>query len=227
MDIYVLTYSEKLTWKELEGYLGCLTPARKRGILKKKQETDKINALLSRLLVLSEITRRTGIPQNKIRFDFGKHGKPYIKKSGLQFSLSHTKGAICAAFSAMPAQGENTDAYETSHVDDAGEIGIDVERRDRRVNPAVYDRTLANDEKPLVRSSEDFIRCWVKKEAFLKRTGFGIVSDLRGINTNILPDTAAFDRDGLIIGASGRGALTASVISVTLDELLGRYTKIN
>ena len=216
MQIYVLSYSPKTTWIELEGYLGCLTPARRRGILKKKQESDRINALLSRLLVLSEITRRTGIPQNKISFERGKHGKPYLKNSELQFSLSHTKGAICAAFSDMTVEGGET-----------GEIGIDIERRDRRVNPAVYDRTLAGSERPLVQTPEDFIRCWVQKEAFLKRTGFGVVSDLCGIDTNILPDTAAFDCGDLIIGASGKGALSASITAITLDELLARYIKIN
>ena len=224
MDIYVLTYSQNLTWKELEGYLGCLTPARRRGILKKKQEPERINALLSRLLVLSELTRRTGIPQNKISFEFGKHGKPYIKNSSLQFSLSHTKRAICAAFSAISGNGGKPDASSAGEI---GEIGIDIERRDRRVDPAIYDRTLAENEKPLVHSSEDFIRCWVQKEAFVKRTGFGIVSDLRGINTNILPDTAAFDYGDLIIGASGRGALDPSINAISLNELLGRYVKIN
>lgn len=220
MDILILNYSQSLSWKELEGYLGCLTPARRRGILKKQQEPDRINSLLSRLLVLSEITRRTGIPQNKIRFDFGSHGKPYLKDSGLQFSISHTSGAVCAAFSAIPENGEKID-------EKIGEIGIDIENRRRRVNPVIYKRALAEDEKPLIRTPEDFIRCWVKKEAFLKRTGIGIVCDLRGINTNILPDTAAFDCGELIIGASGKGALTASVTKITLEELLGRYTKLN
>lgn len=222
MDILILTYSQNLSWKEIEGYLGCLTPARRRGILKKKQEADRINALLSRLLVLSEITRRTGIPQNKISFDFGTHGKPYLKNSKLQFSLSHTNGAICAAFTAIP-----DDSSESSETSEIGEIGIDVENRHRRVNPVIYKRALAEDEKPLIRTPEDFVRCWVKKEAFLKRTGIGIVCDLKGINTNILPDTAAFDCGELIIGASGRGALTASVTKITLEELLGRYTKLN
>ena len=216
MDILILTYSQSLSWKELEGYLGCLTPARRCGVLKKKQGSDRINTLLSRLLVLSEITRRTGIPQNKIRFDFGSHGKPYLKNSKLQFSLSHTNGAVCAAFSAIPDDNS-----------EIGEIGIDIENRRRRVNPVIYDRSLAEDEKPLVRSPEDFIRCWVKKEAFLKRTGFGIVCDLKGINTNLLPDTAAFDCGDLIVGASGRGALTATVTTISLEELLGRYTKLN
>lgn len=211
MDILILTYSQTLTWAELEGYLGCLTPARRRGILKKKQDSDRINALLSRLLVLSEISRRTGMPQNKIRFNFGTHGKPYIKGGGLQFSLSHTNGAVCAAFS------ENHDTEE---------IGVDIENRGRRVNPVIYKRSLSDKERDSVRSPEDFIRCWVKKEAFLKRTGLGLVCDLRGIDTNILPDTAAFDCKDLIVGISGKGALNASIAMITVSELLEKYVKI-
>lgn len=218
MDIMILTYPDSLTWKELEGFLGCLTAARKRGVLKKKTDADRINTLLSRLLVLSEISRRTGIPDNKIRFDFGAHGKPYLRDSDLQFSLSHTKGAVCAAFSAIEEDPEKNDI---------GELGIDVEKRSRRVDPAIYKRSLSDDEAAAVHSSEDFLHCWVKKEAFLKRMGTGIISDLKGLNTNILPDTAAFDRGDYIIGASGKGALTAAISTITLDELLNRYIKQN
>lgn len=218
MDIMILTYPDSLTWKELEGFLGCLTAARKRGVLKKKTDADRINTLLSRLLVLSEISRRTGIPDNKIRFGFGAHGKPYLRDSDLQFSLSHTKGAVCAAFSAIEEDPEKNDI---------GELGIDVEKRSRRVDPAIYKRSLSDDEAAAVHSSEDFLHCWVKKEAFLKRMGTGIISDLKGLNTNILPDTAAFDRGDYIIGASGKGALTAAISTITLDELLNRYIKQN
>lgn len=223
MDIIILTYSQSLTWAELEGYLGCLTPARRRGILKKKQDPDRINALLSRLLVLSEISRRTGIPQNKIRFDFGTHGKPYLKGGGLQFSLSHTSGAVCAAFSQIP---ETPEGSENPDSPDKAEIGVDIENRGRRVNPVIYKRSLSEKEKSQVRSPEDFIRCWVKKEAFLKRTGLGLVCDLRGIDTNILPDTAAFDCKDLIVGVSGKGALNTSITMITVDELLEKYVKI-
>lgn len=217
MDILILTYSESLTWKELEGFLGCLTPARQRGVMKKNGYFDRINTLLSRLLVLSEISRRTGIPDKKIRFDFGAHGKPYLRNSNLQFSLSHTKGAVCAAFSAI----------EEDAGGEIGEIGIDVEDRSRRVSSAMYERSLSPEEQASVHSSEDFLRCWVKKEAFLKRMGTGIISDLKGLNTNILPDTASFDCGDYIIGASGKGALTAAVSTITLDELLNRYVKLN
>jgi len=52
LDILLLQVDENLTWRELEGYMGCLSGARQRGIMKKKSDGDRINALLSRLLIL-------------------------------------------------------------------------------------------------------------------------------------------------------------------------------
>lgn len=208
MDIILLRTSEKLTWEEISGYMGCIDKARRAAVNKKANDADKINALLSRLLVISEITRRTGLPERKIRFSLGSFGKPYLKNSELHFSLSHTRGAICAAFC------------------DGEEIGIDVERRDRRVSEAMYKRVLSEEERFHATSDTDFIRFWVQKEAFLKRLGIGISRNLRGVNSLELPDTAVIDCGDLFVGASGKGSLEAAVSEITLDELLGRFTKL-
>lgn len=214
MDILILTYPQSLTWTELEGYLGCLTAPRRNGILKKKTDKDRINALLSRLLMLSEISNRTGIPQSKIKFDFGPHGKPYLQNSHLQFSLSHTNGAICMAFSEFPEKPDNE------------EIGIDIELKSRKVNPVMYKRVLSDEELKNVHSDERFIRCWVQKEAFLKRLGIGLSRDLRGISTPIIPDTTAFDEGEYIIGISGKNSLNSVIKNISLDDLLERFVKL-
>lgn len=208
MDIILLRTPESLAWEELSGYLGCLDKARRAAVNRKASDADKINALLSRLLILSEIKKRTGIPERRIQFTLGSYGKPYLKNGALYFSLSHTRGAICAAF----CEGE--------------EIGVDVERSGRRVSDALYKRVLCEEERSQAASDADFIRFWVKKEAFLKRLGIGISRDLRGVNSLELPDTAAIDCGELLVGVSGKGALDASVSEITEDELLGRYTKL-
>lgn len=205
MDILLLQTTNELTWAELEGYMGCLSGARRKGVLKKKNSADRINALLSQLLILSELTGRTGLPLRKIRFEFGTHGKPYLKDGGIWFSLSHTNGAICAAFS------------------DKDEIGIDVERKDRRINEAMYKRVLSDEEAFHLTSNSDFLRFWVQKEAFLKRLGIGITRDLRGVNSLELPDTTVIDHGGFFVGASGKGAQDAKVREISLNELLDRY----
>lgn len=210
MDIILLKYPEKTSWLEVEGFAGCLTPARRNGVLKKKTEGDRINALLSRLLMLSEIESRTGIKQSKIEFTRGAHGKPYIKDSKLQFSLSHTGSAICLAFS------EN------------GEIGVDIERRDRAIKPELYKRVLCGEELAALENGGNFIRFWVQKEAFLKRLGLGISRDLRGVNTLTLPNTAAVECGGYYIGISGKDINENSQVQVReieLSALLDRYIK--
>lgn len=210
MDIILLKYPETASWLELEGYTGCLTRARRNGVLKKKTEDDRKNALLSRLLLLSEIESRTGIMQSKIEFTRGTHGKPYIKGSKLQFSLSHTGSAVCVAFS------EN------------GEIGVDIERKDRAIKPELYKRVLCDEELSALENGGNFIRFWVQKEAFLKRLGLGISRDLRGVNTLTLPNTAAVEHGDYFIGISGKDVTDKSEVQVReieLNALLDRYIK--
>lgn len=209
MDILLMRVSEKLTWAEIEGYSGSLSRERRNAISRKKQEGDRINALLSRLLIMSELSARTGIPERKIKFTYGTNGKPYLKNKELEFSLSHTEGAICAAFST------------------AGEIGVDVERRDRRVSDTLYKRVLSDEEQFHLTSSADFIRFWVQKEAFLKRLGVGITRDLRGVNSLELPDTAPIDCGDVFVGASGKGALDAVVREISVEEVLKRFVLRN
>ncbi len=213
MDIILLKYPETTSWLELEGYADCLTRVRRNGVLKKKTEGDRINALLSRLLLLSEIESRTGIKQSKIEFTRGTHGKPYIKGSDLQFSLSHTGSAVCLAFS------EN------------GEIGVDIERRDRAVKPELYKRVLCDEELSAVENGGSFIRFWVQKEAFLKRLGLGISRDLRGANTLTLPNTTAVEHGDYFIGISGKDIendaknAKINVKELKISEILDRYIK--
>ena len=212
MDIILVRVKESVTWAELSGFTGCLDSTRKAAINRKANDNDKINALLSRLLLMSEIRRRTGILERKIKLTLGSFGKPYLKNSELQFSLSHTRGAVCAAFC---EGGEDS------------EIGVDVERRDRRVNELMYKRVLCEEERLHATSDADFIRFWVKKEAFLKRLGVGITRDLRGVNSLELPDTDVIDCGELFVGASGKGAHEATVKELPLNELLDRFLMHN
>lgn len=209
MEIVLVRADDKLTWTEISGYMGCISPHRRAAVEKKSAEADKINALLSRLLVISEIERRTGLSEKKINFVLGSFGKPYLKGGQLQFSVSHTRGAVCAAFS---EQGGD-------------EVGVDIERRDRRVNEAMYKRVLSNEEHLQATSDADFIRFWVKKEAFLKRLGVGITRDLRGVNSLELPDTSVINCGELFVAVSGKGAQEATVRELTANELLDRFTR--
>lgn len=188
-----------------EKYLGCVSALRRDRIAKKRSGEDKLLSLTAGLLLSLELSRRTGIPREKLRFEHGRFGKPYLIGSDLQFSLSHTGGAVCAAFS------------------DDGEVGADIESSSRKVGERLYSRVLGENERPLVHSGEDFIRLWVQKEAFLKRLGTGIASDLRGADTTLMRDTAAYPVGDHLVGISGKGAESAAISVIKLSELLEQF----
>lgn len=192
---------------EVQGYTRYLSDHRRRSIEKKRRDADKLLSLTAGLLTGSELSRRTGIPREKLRYRHGSFGKPYLIGSKVQFSVSHTAGAVCVAFS------------------EEEEVGVDIERKDRRVTQRLYDRVLSDREKPLVNSAEDFVRLWVQKEAFLKRLGTGIASSMQGADTTLLTDTAVFECGEYLVGASGRGVGSAEIRRITLSELLTEFEK--
>lgn len=205
MDIIVV-YTEGTEFSALERYLSCVSKARKSVVLKKASDEDKAQSLVAALLLRSELSKRLGIPQGKVAFEKGPHGKPYIKGGGAQFSVSHTKGAVCVAIS-----------------DSEKEIGVDIERKDRRISEKLKERTLSKNELAKLTSDEDFLRMWVQKEAFLKRTGIGLTTVISGIDTTLIKDIAAFDCGEYLVGAAGTTADEAQVRVVQLEELLAEF----
>ena len=203
----VVVLTDGMTFSRVEDYLPYVSAFRQNRIKQKRCDEDKLLSLAVGLLTGLELSRRTGIPREKLRYRHGSFGKPYLIGSELQFSISHTAGAVCAAFS------------------DEGEVGVDIERRDRRVTQRLYDRVLSDREKPLVNSGEDFVRLWVQKEAFLKRLGTGIASSMQGADTTLLDDTAVFECGEYLIGASGKGVGSAEIRRITLEELLTEFEK--
>lgn len=209
MEIIVV-YTSGVEFSALERYLGCVSKARKSVVLKKATDEDKVQSLISALLLRSELSKRLGIPYKKVEFVKGAHGKPYIKGGGAQFSVSHTKGAVCVAIS-----------------DGDSEIGIDIERRDRRISDKLKERVLSENELAGLSSDEDFLRMWVQKEAFLKRSGIGLTTVIRGIDTTILNDLAVYECGGYFIGAAGTDPDKAEIKVPQLNELLAEFDEIS
>lgn len=204
MDVVIVTAGD-VDYARAERFLPMVSELRRRRIERKRRDEDKLQALAAGLLVSSELSRRSGIPREKLRYSHGAFGKPYLIGSDVQFSLSHTRGAVCAAFS------------------EEGEVGADIERKDRWISERLYTRVLSEKERQLVASGEDLIRLWVQKEAFLKRLGTGIVDDLRGADTTLIQDTAALDCGEYLVGISGYGACSAEVRCMTFDELTRQF----
>ncbi len=203
----IVVYTDEISFDSIKDYSVYVTPRRRRSIEKRRREQSKTAALVSELLVISQLSKMTGIPFNKIRFDYGSYGKPYLKQGGAWFSVSHTMGAVCAAFA----------------LENEGEIGVDIEPVKRQVKQNLYNRVLSLKERSLTRSPEDFIRFWVMKEAFLKRTGVGISRDLRGVETSVLPDTKALLYGDYFIGVSGKNAENLIISTMNISQLVSNF----
>ncbi len=107
-------------------------------------------------------------PPDRIRFAYGRHGKPSLAmQPELQFNLSHTADVAVVAVTENAA------------------VGVDVEElhRGRRLEQAAHRFFSAAERTALLRLADDTraeaaIRCWCRKEAYLKARGEGLARPL-------------------------------------------------
>jgi 4'-phosphopantetheinyl transferase len=122
---------------------------------------------VSHMLVRTTLSRYAEIPPEKWRFVKNAHGKPSIDpdldSSAMRFSLAHTRGLAVVA------------------VTERADVGVDVERTDRRVDAARLssrffspEEAAALQEIPAERLRERFFRYWTLKESYIKARGLGL-----------------------------------------------------
>ncbi len=136
---------------------------------------------MARRLLCEQVVAPELITPHAIRFDVETFGKPFVVEPLIAkrpFNVAHTDGLVmcglvCGAFSA-----------EDVLVGDIL-VGVDVERLDRRTDPAIADRYFSLPEIDYVRShdGEDdrrdaFLRVWTLKESFIKAIGTGLQTPL-------------------------------------------------
>lgn len=110
------------------------------------------------------------------------NGRPFFdKRENLDFSISHSKELVVCALS----------------VDD-GRVGVDTEMTESTVckekQPAFSKRFFSGNERDaLSNGAESFSEIWTKKEAYLKREGTGLATDLREVDTCRMPENVRFE----------------------------------
>jgi 4'-phosphopantetheinyl transferase len=102
------------------------------------------------------IGERAGLHPRAVGFVHGPHGKPHVE-GGPFFNLSHAGSIALVALS------------------DGREVGIDVERTDRRSH-AILRALTASEHEALGQTPAhlDLMRIWCRKEALAKATGGGL-----------------------------------------------------
>lgn len=106
-------------------------------------------------------------------FSFRAQGKPFLLGSA-EFNLSHSGGFLALLLSRK------------------GEVGVDIELDSRIDNHEDLHKIVCHPNErewiqmqdPAQRSAA-FMKCWSRKEAFLKATGQGILEDLTAVDTKL------------------------------------------
>jgi 4'-phosphopantetheinyl transferase len=131
-------------------------------------ERDARWYIAGRGILRALLGRYLGVAPGDVRLVYGEHGKPALDGAGahgsrLRFNATHAQGLALYALAAGAEVG--IDVERLRHVDDAERI---VERY---FAPAEREalRALAMEER-----DEGFLRCWTRKEAYLKAVGAGL-----------------------------------------------------
>ena len=111
---------------------------------------------------------------SEIELNKNNFGKLYVPNSNLYFNLSHTYSSFLLGFS-----------FE-------GKIGVDLEFLSGREDlPSLIEYAFSPGETEFCQQgncSENFLKIWTLKEAYLKAAGVGLVDRLKSVNVHGLVD---------------------------------------
>jgi 4'-phosphopantetheinyl transferase len=150
----------------LERMAAVLSPE-ERAIAAAFDAPDRRRSYIAAHALLRSILGRTiGVAPNELVFRYGHRGKPELvgpATHNVQFNMSHSRDVVLVAV----AHGRRV-GVDIEHIDEPG----DVRRIAARfLSPRDRD---AIEQLPLDRQREGFLRCWTRKEAYMKARGDGI-----------------------------------------------------
>ncbi|GLS25221.1 4'-phosphopantetheinyl transferase family protein [Marinibactrum halimedae] len=131
--------------------------------------------LLGKVIVRQRLSERLNLPNHKIEFEIGPHGRPNLKGIPVDFNISHTKGLVAVTIGTQ------------------GRLGVDVERTARRGNPLdIADHYFHPSEVNAVnvdpqenQQLQRFFEFWTLKEAYIKALGKGLQKSLQSFYFNL------------------------------------------
>lgn len=143
-------------------------------------ERDRRRFVAGRSVLRRELAERLDCTPSEVAFRYGPYGKPAVADGDVVFNVSHSGSAALFAFAA------------------AGELGVDVEllAHGRPDDDGVAERFFSPAEvetlrrQPAAARSETFLRCWTRKEAFVKARGEGLSLPLHDFDVELAPERA-------------------------------------
>ncbi len=148
---------------EVDRLAGLLAPDEAARVNRFRFEVDRCRYVVGRARLRQVLGELCAVPPGALRFALNPYGKPELPGSGVHFNLSHTGGSALLAATT------------------AGPVGVDIERlhpvRDRdSVAEHFFSaaEVAALRELPAGRRDAAFLRCWTRKEAYVKAVGGGL-----------------------------------------------------
>ncbi len=143
-----------------------LTPDERERAARFRFARDRLRFVAARGVLRELLARCLGCEASALRFSYGPRGKPALAGSpgnGLRFNVSHSAGTALFALALGREVGVDLEALQqnTAHADIAGRFFSQHERDALDALPGAA--------RPLA-----FLRCWTRKEAFIKATGDGL-----------------------------------------------------
>lgn len=148
----------------------------------------------------------------KLRFRYGRFGKPELDGAGVHFNLSHSRH--------LAIVGTSTHR-----------LGVDLEYRKSLLELGGLIKIVCSTEEkntlyalPPAEQQEQFYRIWVRKEAFCKAVGTGLQSGLTGID--IGPQGRIICRGASLPDFSGEEALYVHDLTIAEGYSAGLCTAL-
>lgn len=162
----------------LDRHLAVLSPDELDRAARIPDERIRRRTALARVALRRLIGKRLTVEPAELRFEYGKHGKPYLVGGEVSFNLSHSGDLALIAIA------------------DRGAIGVDLEQlRPQRRLDLLSRRVLTDQEGELLdraratgSGTQWFFQCWTAKEAAAKAFGLGLT--LAPSRIDVVPDGA-------------------------------------
>ncbi len=157
--VYLCKVNVNIVEENFSSFLKVVSVAKKKRILKQKEQQNACNMLIVEILAKVVIKKTFGIDIAQQEFAYTEYGKPYLLNyPNVHFNISHSGEYVACAVSNKP-------------------IGVDIQKIGK-YDPDVAKRVCNEKELEQIENSSDkaseFTKLWTQKEAVLKMHGTGI-----------------------------------------------------
>lgn len=186
--LYLFDEYKQVTEEFIIRALQFLPENRRNRALRYRKATDRMNCVITYLMLQYGLRECFGITSNKI--ELGKYGKPFLADyPNVHFNISHCDIGNVVVVANFP-------------------IGVDIQEV-RPFSWNVAKRVCSGQElaelKKCANRDKLFMRMWTAKESYAKMIGQGVLYAFSSINTTKLSlDTTILDMDDYFVAVSGQ-----------------------